>query len=407
MRLHLGQRLHAFVNGWGRPKDSVETEALYRKVEARFGELDLLFDEGRAHLVTILTKDVLEGFNLAPDHPQAVPIAQLIGAILSYEEMFVLPDLRFSQQYTTAQHWEHRTALNKQLALVDEMDTTYNTLRLFFCHFLDPIYEAVPALLVEGDTEDITVETDLAHMLGDTGRVVQQLAENCNAQELKDQNLMGHIRAKIDYNLILASGGNPADPRGFNRALKFPSSSDITDSKALIRTYLGGTPLPDFFRQKVAFGIPTKTRFEHHHILAGSGHGKTQTMQYLILKDLEAVTRGERSVVVIDSQGDLIRTISGMEMFGEEGALRDRIVVIDPTDVEWPVSLNLFDVGQDRLDQYSPLDRERLTNSILELYDFVLGSLLDAGMTQKQNVIFRYVTRLMLHIPNATIHTLR
>ena len=112
-------------------------------------------------------------------------------------------------------------------------------------------------------------------------------------------------------------------------------------------------------------------------------------------------------MVVIDSQGDLIRTISGMEMFGEQGALRDRIVVIDPTDVEWPVSLNLFDVGQDRLDQYSPLDRERLTNSILELYDFVLGSLLDAGMTQKQNVIFRYVTRLMLHIPDATIHTLR
>lgn len=28
-------------------------------------------------------------------------------------------------------------------------------------------------------------------------------------------------------------------------------------------------------------------------------------------------------------------------------------------------------------------------------------------MTSKQNVVFRYVTRLMLHIPNATIHTLR
>jgi hypothetical protein len=37
----------------------------------------------------------------------------------------------------------------------------------------------------------------------------------------------------------------------------------------------------------------------------------------------------------------------------------------------------------------------------------VLGTLLDAQMTQKQNVIFRYVTRLMLHIPDATIHTLR
>jgi hypothetical protein len=50
------------------------------------------------------------------------------------------------------------------------------------------------------------------------------------------------------------------------------------------------------------------------------------------------------------------------------------VVIIDPTDVEWPVSLNLFDVGIDRLKGYAPLERERLTNSILELYDFVLGT---------------------------------
>ena len=53
------------------------------------------------------------------------------------------------------------------------------------------------------------------------------------------------------------------------------------------------------------------------------------------------------------------------------------------------------------------MERERLTNSIIELYDFVLGSLLAAGMTAKQSVVFRYVTRLMFHIPDATIHTLR
>ncbi|MCP4407193.1 MAG: ATP-binding protein, partial [Gammaproteobacteria bacterium] len=99
--------------------------------------------------------------------------------------------------------------------------------------------------------------------------------------------------------------------------------------------------------------------------------------------------------------------IAGLELFAPGQPLSDRLVLIDPTDLEWPVALNLFDVGLDRLDQYSQLDRERLTNSILELYDFVLGSLLDAGMTQKQTVIFRYITRLLLHIPEATIHTLR
>ena len=63
------------------------------------------------------------------------------------------------------------------------------------------------------------------------------------------------------------------------------------------------------------------------------------------------------------------------------------IVLINPEDIAFPVSLNLFSVGQERLEDYSPLERERLTNSIIELYDFVLGSLLSAGMTSKQTVV--------------------
>jgi DNA-directed RNA polymerase subunit L len=182
---------------------------------------------------------------------------------------------------------------------------------------------------------------------------------------------------------------------------------DAKDPKLLVQNYLAGTPLLPLFDQTLDFTIKTASRFEHHHIVAGSGQGKTQTLQYLIAHDLEAVASGNRTVIVLDSQGDLIRNISNLAVFAPSGPLHDRIVIIDPSDVEWPVSLNLFDVGMERLSGYAPLERERLTNSILELYDFVLGTLLSAEMTQKQNVIFRYVTRLMLHIPNATIHTLR
>jgi hypothetical protein len=171
--------------------------------------------------------------------------------------------------------------------------------------------------------------------------------------------------------------------------------------------YLRGTPLLRLFQGDADFVLPLGARYEHHHIVAGSGHGKTQTLQFLIAKDLEAVAAGERSIVVIDSQGDLIHTIAQLEFFAPGQPLHERLVMIDPTDVEFPVSLNLFDVGQARLQGYAQLERERLTNSIIELYDFVLGSLLSAEMTQKQNVIFRYVTRLMLQIPDATIQTLR
>jgi hypothetical protein len=197
------------------------------------------------------------------------------------------------------------------------------------------------------------------------------------------------LRERLNANLERTHRTAPVFPRDHK-------GDDVVD------TYLAGTRLKDLFALKTPFEIPEKLRFEHMHIVAGTGHGKTQTLQYLIAKDLADVGRGDKSVIVIDSQGDLLATILAAKHLPPQ-----KIVLIDPEDIAFPVSLNLFSVGQDRLDRYDPLERERLTNSIIELYDFVLGSLLAAGMTSKQNVVFRYVTRLMFHIPNATIHTLR
>ena len=169
-----------------------------------------------------------------------------------------------------------------------------------------------------------------------------------------------------------------------------------------VETYLKGTALKDLFDLKTPFEIPDKLRFEHMHVVAGSGHCKTQTLQYLIAEALPDVADRRKSVVVIDSQGDLIRTLLAARHLPPE-----QIVLIDPEDIEFPVCLNLFSVGIDRLGGYIPLERERLTNSIIELYDYVLGTLLSAGITSKQSVVFRYVTRLMFNVPDATIHTLR
>jgi hypothetical protein len=196
------------------------------------------------------------------------------------------------------------------------------------------------------------------------------------------------LRQQLDNNLRQTHRTSPVFPRDYR-------GDDAVD------TYLKGTLLRDLFDLRTPFEISEELRFEHMHMVAGSGHGKTQTLQYLIAKDLPDVAAGAKSVVVIDSQGDLIGNILRAKVLEPED-----IILINPEDIAYPVSLNLFSVGQERLDAYSPLERERLTNSIIELYDFVLGSLLSAGMTAKQSVVFRYVTRLMFHIPDATIHTL-
>ena len=68
--------------------------------------------------------------------------------------------------------------------------------------------------------------------------------------------------------------------------------------------------------KQTALSLPLPVRFEHIRIVAGSGHGKTQLLQYLIAThDLPHVADGERSLIVIDSQGDLIRNILRLAEF--------------------------------------------------------------------------------------------
>jgi hypothetical protein len=404
--IHLAARAHAFINGLFRPSDETLTRELYDRIAKQFAAVSLEDEDGRDRLADIIVADVLASFE--EGRPDVDAVVYLVRRLFDYEQIFVLPEIDWTERRSVSQYWELRDELNRQRAWLDKFDECCDLIRLTLVRSVEMIRQASPELPFEGDASDgITVPTERLRAMREVPEVAETVLGIIFDEELEEHDLFTRHRKRFETNLIVASGGNPADPDAFKRAPKLPTKSDIRDPVELVATYLGGTPISDLFAGTLDFTIPNRTRFEHHHIVAGSGHGKTQTLQYLIAKDLAAVARGERSVIVLDSQGDLIRNIAGLKLFAPGEKLHDRIVIIDPTDVEYPVSLNLFDVGLDRLNQYSQLDRERLTNSILELYDFVLGTLLSAEMTQKQSVIFRYVTRLMLHIPDATIHTLR
>lgn len=404
----VGARVHAFVHGLFKPSEAELVREQYDALAAPFRAVGLAEPAERADYIRDLAREVATHFAIPLTHPQAELIHQLTQQLFDYEDMLLLPDIDWSQPRTIAELWDVREELARQRSFVDQFEAVGNILRAALIAMLEPLYAACPALLDDADDEDgITVPTALLQSIGDIGKITEAMFSVAFAEEVIELGLFARLGARLERNLVAASGGNPANPQSFTRAPKLPSQADQKEPAQLVSSYLGGTPLLPLFDQTLDFTIPTKTRFEHQHIVAGSGHGKTQTLQYLIAHDLEAVAEGNRTVIVLDSQGDLIRTISSLKCFAPGEPLHERVVIIDPSDIEWPVSLNLFDVGMDRLAGYAPLERERLTNSILELYDFVLGTLLSAEMTQKQNVIFRYVTRLMLHIPNATIHTLR
>ena len=150
----------------------------------------------------------------------------------------------------------------------------------------------------------------LVMMINDFPEVAEKILTLINIPEIKQDGTAERLADRLDHNLIVASGGMPGDPNTWPKTPRLPTSSPFANNpEKLVATYFDGTIWQHLFNYSVPVAIPHKTRFEHHHIVAGSGHGKTQTIQQLVLHDLQSVIKGDASVVVIDSQGELINNI--------------------------------------------------------------------------------------------------
>lgn len=222
--------------------------------------------------------------------------------------------------------------------------------------------------------------------------------------DLVDPPIFARMQRKYFENVVKVSELSFEQAARAPQRMRYPDHLADRSPAELVPLYYAGTPFEDLLLMSVPFPIPQETRFEHHWIVAGTGHGKTQTLQHLIADDLALVEKGAASVVVIDSQGDLIRNVSRLRFFADHP---EKLCLIDPTDIEYPVALNLFDMGTARLGTYSALECEKLRNDAIELYEYILAALLGAEMTSKQSTLFRYVLRVMLNIEGATIHTFR
>ncbi|HEX8643730.1 MAG TPA: type IV secretion system DNA-binding domain-containing protein [Allosphingosinicella sp.] len=276
-----------------------------------------------------------------------------------------------------------------------------------FTGFVNGLPESCFEELERGEEPAVTVP--LVSLLDDAADAIERLILALYDDDTMRSEIFVKARERIATNLLIASGFTPTtNIHEVTERLVLPTRQKQKSGAELAELYLVGTPFASLLDLPVPFHVPDTMRFEHCHIIGGTGHGKTQLMQRMIHADLVAARKDGRSVVVIDSQGDLINKLVRLDLFSPDArdSLADRLVLIDPADVEFPAALNLFDAHLDRLAEYRPVDRERVLNGVVELYESFFGALLGAELTQKQGVIFRYLARLMLIVPCATIHTL-
>ena len=135
---------------------------------------------------------------------------------------------------------------------------------------------------------------------------------------LTDAELLHETREQLFHNIKLASGYDPC--HGNSAAFdwckcKWPSDQKGKTDQQLLDSYLNDTPFQKFFQITLPIPIPEKVRFEHMHILAGTGHGKTQALQHLIVSDLQRPPEQIPSMVILDSQGDMLNNLQRLALF--------------------------------------------------------------------------------------------
>lgn len=346
---------------------------------------------------------VSKALDPSPDdltNPFVLAAHALCTDLLRFEGYFPLPVIDFSRQYSMGEIWDLTALLRRCLAFY-ETKPRQEKVRSILTEFLyNPLHDQerrqlLNEKLIRPGAEEVLFFAPLESLHEKIPEAIEEVGVILGRECTHDGEPFPRLRKQYEENFIRVANGRlePVMPR----EVKGKSNAE------LVHMYVSGTPFSQFFTAPVPFVIPLATRYSHTHILGGSGHGKTQTLQNLLLADLPKVGAGERSVIVIDSQGDFIHTILKLQAVGD---ISDRVVLIYPKDLQHPPALNLFDFGLERSLGYSDVDRQMLLNGAVSLYEYMFGAVLGAELTAKQGVIFGYLARLLLVVPGATITTL-
>ena len=379
------------------------TERLWRRSAFGKGKRD--------DLVLGILKDVQHRIGCLPAVPVLLAAYQAIDALYGAEDIGALDAVWSVIETDIDAAVELRQMLVRRRRWLAAFRETNAAFHRIVVDNLCAYFQALPEFCFGdwGAEQGDTFEVPLLDLIDDPASIVDLLLMLPYDNESFRLDLFLSLRDLCGRNMLLASGFSPAaDITAAANKLVRPQNQKGKSGAELADLYLRGSPLRALVDIPVPFRVPDELRFEHCHIVGGTGHGKTQLLQKMIHADLVASQQDGRSVVVIDSQGDLISKLVRLELFSPDvpDSLADRLVVIDPADVEFPAALNLFDAHVERVRGYSAADRERVLNGVIELYELFFGTFLGAELTQKQGVIFKYLARLMLAIPDATIHTL-
>jgi hypothetical protein len=381
-----------------------ETVALYNEVRTAHLASMWAHQDAIEHVNTFIAEQIGQIVDLPALPTLLKALNRCEQGVLALETtIFSFPEIDLSTGVlSTKEHVDLRRFLRAKQHFLANDERISNLLTTALGNICAGFISKLPALQETADTPSFTVP--LVSLLHDPGDIVDRIIGTICKQELSEAGLFTALQERLYSNVCLTSDVSPEDERP-RRRLITADESELAPV-ALVETYLKGTPFIALFLCPVPFTIPEKTRFEHQWIVAPPGAGKSTLLQYLILRDLELVAANQASIVVMESNRDLIKAIEGLKVFAPGEPLDGKLVTIDAEDIEWPIALNLFDVGIEDTRSYSPAEREGFRNAVLAQYEYIFSALLSAEFTSRQNTLFYFTLELLFNIPSATLDTM-
>lgn len=249
--------------------------ALYNRVQRHIGAAE----ESRNDLCR---SAVASAFNLtSADSEGSVERAayQLCQMLLAFEGHLYLPEIEINKSLTMAQTWEVTAMIRHALVSFEERDKR-ELITASFIMLIKRLTNGVPQIIVSAGDSWASLSVPLYVLLPDLADAIESIIRMSFTEELVRTGFFERLRGRLEYNMCIASGIDPARQEESKRAILMPNKVDMTPEE-LVTTYLDGTPFVDFLQTPLPFSIPLQARFEHMHIVGGSGHGKTQLLQHL------------------------------------------------------------------------------------------------------------------------------
>ncbi|MEO0568818.1 MAG: type IV secretion system DNA-binding domain-containing protein [Pseudomonadota bacterium] len=225
----------------------------------------------------------------------------------------------------------------------------------------------------------------------------KRLRHICRVAQLCEEPVSKESVATVVYTAVETfEDGRPILPNtqkrlddNYNR-LKQVAPRDY-DKSDIVDAYFRDTPLALMadMEHDDSIEIPDALRTQHHMIVAGTGHGKTQCLQQMLMQDFEDE---DSCVIVIDSQGSMLEKL--LHIVPE-----DRVMYLDGGNIRQPLALSAFAIG--RTDR--PEDEPKVRTAVA-LYEHMFA-VRETALTTTQSTLYRFLSRFLMVIPNANFDT--